>query len=102
MWGFVLVYMVSVVLFFCTARYRAPILPVLILLSVYAVCEAVRAFRHRRWRVLVGGLAVLVPAGVLVHVPPETEPFRNDAFSYARLAGAYKKLGEPEPAAEYE
>ena len=58
LWGFVLIYMISVVLFFVNARYRIPVAAVLILLGSHAVCWFMRSFRERKWPRL--GLAVLV------------------------------------------
>jgi tetratricopeptide (TPR) repeat protein len=73
LWGFVLIYMLSVVLFFVTARYRVPVAAVLILLGSHAVCWLVAAARARRWRALapavlllagMGAIAARVPRGV--------------------------------------
>jgi tetratricopeptide (TPR) repeat protein len=83
--------MVSVVLFFCTARYRAPILPPLILLAVYAVFEGVRAVNHKRWKAIGIGSVVLALAAALVYVAPEGKQYRNDAFAYLRLGTAYAR-----------
>ena len=63
LWGFILVYMISIVLFFASARFRVPILPVLILLAVVAVEWMVRAALKKEWRSVleaVAGLAFLL------------------------------------------
>ncbi|MFQ5807047.1 MAG: tetratricopeptide repeat protein, partial [Phycisphaerae bacterium] len=100
LWGFVAVYMVSVVLFFCTARYRAPILPPLILLATWAAFQGIAAARRARWWPVVGGLVVLVLAAVFVNVTPGAGAFRNDAISYVMLGNAYDEQGQPELAIE--
>ena len=100
LWGFVVVYMVSVVLFFCTARYRTPILPVLILLAVYAVFEGVRAVSRKRWRAIGGGLVGLALAAAFVNVPPEGKQYRNEAFAYVRLGSAYARKDRLDQAAD--
>ncbi len=100
LWGFVLVYMVSIVMFFCTARYRLPVVPVLILLATWAVFEAVRAMRGRRWRAVGLGVAILVPAVLLVHVTPHREAVANDFVSHTMLGHVYDDHGDPERAVE--
>jgi 4-amino-4-deoxy-L-arabinose transferase-like glycosyltransferase len=100
LWGFVLVYMVSIVMFFCTARYRLPVVPVLILLATWAVFEAVRAIRGRRWVALGLGGVVLVPAVLLVHVTPHREAVGNDFVSHTMLGHVYDDHGDPEQAIE--
>ncbi|MCH8146392.1 MAG: glycosyltransferase family 39 protein [Planctomycetes bacterium] len=96
--GFVLLYMLSVVLFFCTARYRMPVIPLLILLAVFAVFEGVRALRGKQWIACGTGVAVLALAGLFVNLPVAGAPFRNDAFSFIRLGTAYIDTGDTEAA----
>ena len=100
LWGFVLVYMLSVVMFFCTARYRAPILPPLILLAVYAVAQGLRALARRRWNALAGGLTGLILATLFVNIAPEGKQYRNDAFAYVRLGSAYARKDRLDQAVE--
>jgi len=61
LWGFVVVYMFSVVLFFVVSRFRVPVLPVLMLLGAYGVASLVAAFRGRQW--LRASVLVLVAGG---------------------------------------
>ena len=97
--GFVLLYMLSVVLFFCTARYRMPVVPLLILLAVFAVFEGVRALRGKQWIACGTGVAVLALAGLFVNIPVAGVSIRNnDAFSFIRLGTAYIDMGETEAA----
>ena len=101
LWGFVVVYMVSVVLFFCNARYRTPILPPLILLAVWAIFEGVAAVRRQQWRSLAGGLAVLMPAALLVYTTPNAELFHKPRpESYVRLGDEYDRLDQLDLALE--
>ncbi|MBN2563224.1 MAG: glycosyltransferase family 39 protein, partial [Phycisphaerae bacterium] len=60
LWGFVIIYMLSVVAFFVTARYRVPVVAVLIVLGSYAVCWFVDAIRRSRWKPLAGAVLVLL------------------------------------------
>jgi Flp pilus assembly protein TadD len=90
--GYVLGFLLSVVLFFVTARYRAPIVPILILFAAFAGEELVRRLRAlggaggalaaRRRRFLVPGLA-LAALAALVHL---------DLITTDRSA-AYNSLG---------
>lgn len=74
LWGFVLVYMVGVVAFFVTARYRLPVVPVLMVLGSHALFWCIDALRAARWRSVAWAMLVLVPAAVLVsHVPEGVE-----------------------------
>jgi len=99
-WGFVLVYMVGVVAFFCTARYRMPVIPPLILLGVYALFEAIRAVRRARWAVLAGGAAVLALAGALVGFTPDGEDSVENPSSYVMMGNAYEEEGRLDLAIE--
>jgi len=95
LWGFVLVYMVSVVLFFCTARFRMPVLPPLILLGVYALFETVAGLRRRRWATVgVSGLALLAAAALIHGVPRAAQVRRDSIQSFVRLGSAYRDIGD--------
>lgn len=97
LWGFVLVYTASVVLFFCTSRYRVPVLPPLILLAAFAVAELIRDARRRNLRTLTIHGSILLIGALFVNLPPGgPEYFRNDAFSYVRLGGIYSRQGKLE------
>lgn len=74
LWGFVLIYMLSVVLFFVTARFRVPVVVVLILLGSYAVCWCASALRARRWGSLSFATLVLIIMGlVAARTPPNVD-----------------------------
>lgn len=95
LWGFVLVYTASVVVFFCTSRYRVPVLPPLILLATFAVAELIGHARRRNLRALTMYGSILLIAALFVNLPPGgPEPLRNDAFSYVRLGGIYSRAGK--------
>ncbi|MCO6437818.1 MAG: glycosyltransferase family 39 protein [Phycisphaerae bacterium] len=101
LWGFVIVYSISVILFFCTARYRVPVLPPLILLASYFVVEVARYLKARKWELPLAGAMVLVLSALLVNTWPQgREKFRNDAFSYVRLGGIYARQGDLDRAVE--
>lgn len=100
LWGFVLVYMVSVVMFFSTARFRAPVIAPLILLGAFAICHVYDRFRQDGWRALPVPLAVLVPAALFVNVGERPGDEHMEAISHESLAQAYGRTGEPALAEE--
>jgi tetratricopeptide (TPR) repeat protein len=100
LWGFVLVYMLGVVLFFCTARYRMPVLPPLILLAVYAAFQGVSAIVRARWRPALLGAVVLAAAAVFVNVTPDATGLRNEPTSLVMLGSAYEQAGDLAQAAQ--
>ena len=99
-WGFVLVYMASIVMFFCTARYRTPILGPLMLLAAHALVCLITAARQARWWNVVGQLAVLIPAALFVNSTPPQNLGTNDSQSLMALAWGYRQHGQDELALE--
>ena len=79
---FILTYTGSVVLFFATARYRLPVVPLLILLACYAIFWLQTRVRERQWNaVLPAGIALLLlgwtlNAGAITHADPAQEQFQ--------------------------
>lgn len=70
LWAFLLVYTASVVAFFVCSRFRAPVLPVLMVLASHAVFWLVSAARARDLGKLGLAALVLLPAALLVNVLP--------------------------------
>lgn len=62
--GFVAVFCLSFAPFFVTARYRAPVLPFLLIFSAFGVSRTFGLFRSRR--LLAGGLSVIAMIGLYV------------------------------------
>ncbi len=65
---FLVIYMGTVVAFFCPARYRLPIVPVLILSAAAGILQVVELFRTRRIRPLFGYAAVLVAGTIFFYI----------------------------------
>ena len=99
--GFVVVYMISVVLFFCTARYRVPVLGPLMLLAAHASVCLVNAVRQKRWQDVGLQLAVLVPAALFVNAVPARSRSSSDVQSLRMLALAYVEHGDLAAALEH-
>jgi tetratricopeptide (TPR) repeat protein len=100
LWGFLLVYMASVVVFFCNARYRVPVLPILILLGSHAIVWVADALRARRYSdSLLAGLG-FVAALTFVNLVPQHPMWRERPMSHFRLANGYLVTGQPQRAIE--
>jgi Tfp pilus assembly protein PilF len=88
--------MLTVILFFCNARYRMPVIPALLLLATHAGFTLVRSVRERRWRPVTIIAAVGVPAAILVNYAPDYRNLRiaNLHLNYAELASFYHRRGD--------
>jgi len=97
LWGSILVYMAAVVPFFSAARFRLPIVPVLLVLGAWAAVAGFRALREGQWRWLLGGATVLCLAGVLVKVTQHQQPRpQEDVLALATLGDVYQDVGRPD------
>ncbi|UCH84727.1 MAG: tetratricopeptide repeat protein [Candidatus Latescibacterota bacterium] len=102
---FVLSYMAGVIAFFVNARFRLPIIPVLIIFAAYGVFYLVELWRRNRgdaWKSL-GLLAVCLLAINLDFVRFQENRINEDALSHYTLGNAYLNKGDTENAIrEYE
>lgn len=55
---FALFYGIGISLFFITARFRVPLIPVLIIISGLGISSAIKHFREKNWFILISGLAI--------------------------------------------
>lgn len=69
LWSFVIVYMVSVVLFFVNARFRVPVLPVLMILAAYGAERIVLTIRSRNTKAATILIGTAILAGAFVNWP---------------------------------
>jgi len=101
LYGFVLCYAIGVIAFFVVARYRLPVVPVLIIFAAWTLAELTSSLRARRWKtfattvVLVGVLAAVVNASY--HEVLERRP-AHIAISHYTLAGALDERGDEDGA----
>jgi len=101
LWGFVATYGFSVALFFVNARFRAPLVPFLIVYGAYAAVWMVQRARARDLRAL--GLATAALGGLLVAVNwiPErglSAPHRATEDFLGTMANELANRGETEQA----
>ena len=98
---FVLAYFVGVVVFFVVARYRLPVVPVLIVFAAYAMVETFTALRARRIPRAALVLALFAAAFAIVNASyPDFLRRRpaHVAISHYTLAGAYTERGDNDAA----
>lgn len=87
---FVLTYGLSIVFFFVFARYRLPLVPLLIVFAAYAVVESTAVVRRLPRTIPWGALLVFVGAFVVVNVPlPESIGGHRDAHADHAKLGIY-------------
>ena len=94
--AFLLIYMGTVVLFFCNARYRLPVYPLLAVAAGAGLSRLPRLFAEgRRGSLLLyAGVGLLAAAGLAMN-PPED----RDAFHRANRGEGHKALGDLRAAA---
>lgn len=100
-------FMVSVVLFFITARYRLAVAPVLLAAAGYALTELWAFAREAKWRSLAGAGAVLAALAVGVNVPMVEFGFAQmhntvgailgDRGDYVDAAAEFRRAVEEDP-----
>ena len=86
---FTLTYMLSVVLFFITGRYRLPAVPCLLILAAYGACT-LATLRQRPLYLSAGALVLLL---VATNSNAQTPNNRLIAFQHYSLAAAYESKG---------
>ncbi|MCK4593985.1 hypothetical protein KAU45_05745, partial [bacterium] len=95
LWLFVLVYSLSIVVFFVTARYRLPVIPVLLPPAIWAVGELVRRIK-KGGKARLRALALAVPVLLVTNVPLEwygVELVGNEAVLHNNLGTIYYDQG---------
>ena len=96
---FALSYMAAVLLFFVTARYRMPAIPVLLIFAAWTCRQLVidwRGGRYRSFAALGGAVAVLT---VVLNLPAATVP-EDDAQLHFDLGEVYLRKGEYQRSAQ--
>jgi len=89
-------YMISVLPFFVTSRYRLPIVPVMLVFAAHGVCWTWRRLRERERRGWAAPTVVLAIALVIVNLPLVDFTLGP---AYASLGAVYRELGRHEDAA---
>lgn len=87
-------YAVSVILFFVGSRYRFPIVPLLIIMSAYAVHEFFILIKSSRYLKFLSYLAVLIISFLIINNrAPIAAPLDNLCMNYNNLGVSYYEKG---------
>lgn len=89
------VYMLSVVAFFISARYRLPVVPILLLFAVYGGRELYLLGRQREYKGLLIGSGAVLLLVVVCNLRVGSMNMDGDAHTHYRLGYVYEKKGLP-------
>ena len=97
LYAMVLVTALAVTAFYVFARYRYPLVPMLVLFAGAGVAEALALVQLQRWKLAAAGLMAAGLTAIVVNVPvnPEGE---LDAMAWGNLGTALAQQGRIEPA----
>ena len=95
---FVVLYALSVIAFFVTARYRLPVIPLLLVYAAYGGYCAVPALRQRRFSAAAAMAAGMLFCMVFANVGLAPMNMEGDAAVHYNLGNAYAKEGDLERA----
>ena len=94
LFGFVGLYTAGVLLFFVTARYRLPLVPIGAVFAGVAVEALVRWVQRRHWRRLGIGVAAVVTAGALCWSDPFDVARDDESDGYNLVGQAHANAGD--------
>jgi tetratricopeptide (TPR) repeat protein len=79
---FALIYAVSVIMFFLSARYRLPVVPFFIIFACFAVSEFYGLIKQKNYKNAASGFLIFVVLGSAANAkqPPMQENFNSDAY----------------------
>jgi tetratricopeptide (TPR) repeat protein len=99
LWGFLLTYSASVVVYFVNSRFRLPILPVLAIFTGGALVWMAEAARSRRWAGVVASLGAALSLALFSLAVPESAERRSQSNGHLMLGAAAARAGNWEEAA---
>ncbi|MDH3976633.1 MAG: tetratricopeptide repeat protein, partial [Deltaproteobacteria bacterium] len=94
----ILSYVIFLMLFFITSRYRIPIAPYLILFASFALFSLVRFAKERNYNAIVLFFLIFIFAFLFSNIVPEEEKKRFEAQSHDSLGSAYYQANERDAA----
>jgi tetratricopeptide (TPR) repeat protein len=93
LYAFVFSYMLSVILFFVTSRFRLPVVPFLIIFASYSICWLVDRIRKGRTRSLLLSLSILIPLFLITNSNFFGVKQTDLSRTYNNLGIVYNKKG---------
>ncbi len=100
LYGFVFLYMLSVILFFVCARYRLPVIPTLLVFAGYTIDYGIKKLRLREYRQFSFCLAGVILVGILVNINIHGVTDMNRAQAHLFGGIAYEEVKNYELALE--
>ncbi|MCA9252559.1 MAG: glycosyltransferase family 39 protein [Phycisphaerales bacterium] len=100
LWGYGLAYMVGIVAFFVTSRFRLPIVPIVILYASFGLVELLRSIANRKWILSAACVLAVVLLWPFLHTE-DIAGLKDHAVSYCKVAralGEQKRFEEAEAA----
>ncbi len=100
---FILSYMLSVILFFVTARFRLPVIPFLLIFAAFSLTWAIEQFNKKKFNSLLGGILIFLISFMFVN--HDHPPFKqlNHFQGHYDLGMIYQRLDQDDLAlAEYQ
>ena len=91
---FLLVYMLSIILFFVNARYRVPLIPILILFAAYALNWFVVGIRERKYLPLAKYALVLLAFSIPINLSMPRYRTANLAHAHYTMGVLHTKKGD--------
>ncbi len=98
LYAFVLSYMLSVILFFVTSRFRLPVIPFLIIFASYSIYWLVDKIRNKQTRPFLVSLAILIPFFLITNSNLFGVKQKDLARTYNSVGMAYSKKGQHDAA----
>ena len=101
LYGYIVTQVTMLVLFFPCSRYRAPMVPILLIFGAAAVFELINLIRRKQFRDLAPILCLLLALGILPTLCPPTfegTPTQIEAEDYRLLGSAYYNEAQPDKA----
>jgi tetratricopeptide (TPR) repeat protein len=92
--GFVAVYMISLIPFFITARYRLPVVPFLVVLAAFGVFKLAEVLQKKRWRQAGIAAGAGLATAVFVSWPMVNYDF---GFNHTVIGSVYSDLATEQP-----
>jgi Tfp pilus assembly protein PilF/4-amino-4-deoxy-L-arabinose transferase-like glycosyltransferase len=92
LYGYIFLYMVSVILFFVCGRYRLPVIPVLLIFAGFTVDYFIRKLKSRQYKSFTICLLVMLVLGILVNIKIGGTSDRNQARAHVYGARAYQSI----------
>lgn len=91
---FITSYMLSVILFFVTSRYRLPVVPILIPFALYGAYTVFSTIKNGRYKAFLSSFILLAILSIWVNLDFGFDRLRDKADFHYQLGYAYHKRGE--------